>query len=81
MPVPPDLAVEVLSPNDLAYEVDIKLRDYREAGVRLIWLVNPKSRGVAVYPLEGPFAVLGESDQITAAPALAQFRCKVSDFF
>jgi Uma2 family endonuclease len=81
MPIVPDLAVEVLSPNDLALELDFKLRDYREARVPLIWLVNPQARSVAIYSIEGAFAILGENDEITAAPALTQFRSKVSAFF
>src|SRR5262245_59560195 len=35
--IPPDLAVEVVSPNDLAYEVEERIEDYQKAGVPLIW--------------------------------------------
>ena len=38
---PPDLAVEVVSPNDLVYELEEKLSDYRKAGVPLIWVIGP----------------------------------------
>lgn len=44
----PDLAVEVISPDDLYYEVEAKVSEYREAGVRLIWVVNPDQRKVKV---------------------------------
>jgi Uma2 family endonuclease len=37
IPVVPDLAVEVVSPNDLASMLDRKLGEYRRAGVRLVW--------------------------------------------
>src|SRR6266849_4677767 len=36
--IPPDLAVEVVSPRDLAYEVDRKVEDYLGAGVLMVWI-------------------------------------------
>ena len=39
--IAPDLAVEVVSPNDLAPELDEKLEDYQKAGVCLVWVVIP----------------------------------------
>ncbi len=53
-PVPqlvPDLAVEVLSASNTSAEIDRKCREYFEAGVRLVWLVDPDARKVTV--LEG----------------------------
>ena len=48
-PVPPDLAVEIISPNDLYSEVDEKVEEYQNAGVRLIWVINPRRKQVAIY--------------------------------
>jgi Uma2 family endonuclease len=51
-PVPllvPDLAVEVLSQSNTAREMDRKRREYFEAGVRLVWCVDIRTRTVAVY--------------------------------
>ncbi|MBV9124443.1 MAG: Uma2 family endonuclease [Planctomycetes bacterium] len=45
----PDLAVEVLSKGNTKKEMARKLRDYFQAGVRLVWLVDPKSQAVDVY--------------------------------
>ena len=39
--IPPDLAVEVVSPNDTVYDLDEKLEDYRAAGIPLVWVVYP----------------------------------------
>src|SRR5947209_16806821 len=47
--VVPDLAVEVISPNDLADELMQKLTEYFQAGVRLVWIVYPRQRLVYVY--------------------------------
>ena len=46
--IPPDLAVEVVSPHETSYELDKKLEDYRKAGVPLVWVINPNSRTVWV---------------------------------
>src|SRR5579883_1151685 len=51
-PVPdlaPDLAVEVLSEGNTKREMDRKVEEYFEAGVRLVWLIDPKKRTARVY--------------------------------
>ena len=45
----PDLAVEVISPNDLATEIDQKVAEYLGAGVPLVWVVHPEARAVRVH--------------------------------
>ena len=46
--IPPDLAVEVLSPNDLASEISAKVEDYLQNGFTVIWVVDPVTRTVMV---------------------------------
>lgn len=46
--IPPDLVVEVVSPNDLVYEVEEKVDDYQKAGVPLIWVIHPENRTVFI---------------------------------
>ena len=51
-PIPdlvPDLAVEILSESNTKNEMEIKLREYFSAGVRLVWYADPPSRTVRVY--------------------------------
>ncbi len=48
----PDLAVEVLSPDDRIGQVNARLRDYFAAGVRVVWLVDPDQQTVAVHDKE-----------------------------
>jgi Uma2 family endonuclease len=45
----PDLVVEVLSPGNRAGEIKRKLRDYFLAGVRVVWVINPRTRACDVY--------------------------------
>ena len=49
IPIPPDLAIEVISPNDTVYALQEKLTDYREAAIPLVWVVNPHARSIQVY--------------------------------
>ncbi len=77
----PDLAVEVLSPNDLAYEIDRKVDEYLRAGVRLVWVVNPETRTAAVYRADGSVSKYREQDEITGEDVLPGFRCPIAAFF
>ena len=44
----PDLAVEVISPGDTVRELDDKVEEYLQAGVRLVWVINPDLQVVRV---------------------------------
>ena len=52
---PPLLAVEVLSPDDLFGDIQAKIAVYLEAGVPVVWVVDPQARNVTVYkPAQAP---------------------------
>jgi Uma2 family endonuclease len=64
-PIPdlaPDLAAEVLSEGNTRAEMARKVREYFEAGVRLVWLIDPKKRTARVFSTVGK-SVLVRSDQ------------------
>ncbi|QEH36221.1 hypothetical protein OJF2_47810 [Aquisphaera giovannonii] len=75
--IPPDLAVEVVSPRDLAGELDEKLDDYRSAGIPLIWVIYPASRKGWVYRVDGSVTLLREDDELSGEEVIPGFRCKV----
>jgi Uma2 family endonuclease len=77
----PDLAVEVVSPNDLYEELEKKVVEYFRAGVRLVWVVSPESRTVLVQRPDGPSRRLFETDELLGEEVLPGFRCLVSEFF
>ena len=77
----PDLAVEVVSPNDTYDEVEEKLADYFDAGVPLIWVVTPKTRTVLVYQADGTARRLRDTDELTADPIIAGVRIRIADLF
>jgi Uma2 family endonuclease len=78
--VAPDLAVEVVSPNDTVYEIDEKVREFLDAGVPLVWVVNPDQRTVAIHRAGGVSVILRENDEISGEDVIPGFRCRVGDF-
>jgi len=81
IPVAPDLVVEILSPSELAAELDAKLRDYRTAGTRLIWVVDPIQRVVSIRDSERPERWVTEGDTLDGGSVLPGFAIPVSRLF
>lgn len=77
----PDLAVEVISPNDSYYAVEDKLNDYLLVGVPLIWIVNPDRRTVYTYTPDGTIRRLTAEQELTGEPLFPGFRVRVADLF
>jgi Uma2 family endonuclease len=81
-PVPPDVAVEVVSPGDRPGEILKKVAEYLEAGVSMVWVIHSKRRHVAVYrTTEGEPLFLRDGEILEDLPELPGFQCNVSDFF
>ncbi len=79
--IPPDLAVEVVSPNDLAGEVDQKVEEYLKAGVRLVWVVYPGTGVLMVFRADGSVSRLRSADELSGEDVVKGFRCRVGDLF
>ena len=80
-PIAPDLAVEVVSPNDNAAELNDKIEDYLAAGVRLIWIVWPKTKSVMTYHQGVSGQRLKATDKLSGEDVLPGFECLVADLF
>ena len=78
---PPNLAVEVLSPEDKASELLRKVGEYLEAGVRLIWVVDPATQTVTIYQSLQNVRILSSDQQLDGGEVLPGFRTKVSELF
>lgn len=79
-PVPPDLAVEVLSPGNTKREIDRKLRLYFQSGVSLAWVVNPKDRTVRVYTSPTRSTKLKEDDVLDGGDILPGFQLSIREW-
>ncbi len=83
-PIPllvPDLAVEVISGSNTPKEMNEKLREYFEKGVRLVWYVRPRSRVVDVYTAPDRFTRLTASMQLDGGDLLPGFSVQVGELF
>ncbi|MCA1668868.1 MAG: Uma2 family endonuclease [Thermomicrobia bacterium] len=79
--LPPDLAVEVVSPSDQAEGVYDKAREYVESGVRIVWVLWPKRRAVSVHTRDEKTAELGPDDTLDSSDVLPGFTARVGDLF
>jgi len=76
--VAPDLAVEVISPGDTYAEVMGKVDEYLDAGVRLVWVVDPAWHRITVYP---GGEILSPGDTLTGGDVLPGFAIPVARVF
>ena len=83
LPVAPDLAVEVASPDQHHPEMADKARLYLASGVRLVWLVWPNHQQVDIWRpgVDQPTATLGASDTLDGLDVLPGFTHPVADLF
>jgi Uma2 family endonuclease len=81
LPFPPDLAVEVINPDDTEYGLSDRIEDYMSNGFPLVWIAYPNVRVVMIHRADGSVARLREKDEITGESAVPTFRCKVAEFF
>lgn len=77
----PDLAVEVVSPSDTGAEIMHKADDYLRAGTRLVWVIYPDLRVVAVYRPDQPSVVLRGDERLEGGDTLPGFSITVNDVF
>lgn len=80
-PLPPDLAVEVVSPSDRADAIEEKALDYLRCGVREVWIVHPRSRSVTVYRSSVDLEALGEDEELGGGDLIPGFSVRVGDLF
>jgi Uma2 family endonuclease len=79
-PVPPDLAIEVLSPGNTRKEIARKLCTYFESGVRLVWVVDPRKRTVRVHTSPDKYTRLGEDDTLDGGEILPGFSVSIREW-
>ena len=75
----PDLAVEVVSPDDRPDRVAAKVTFYLLHGVRLVWLIDPETRTVTVLTAAGRSERLSEEATLDGDDVLPGFAVAVRD--
>lgn len=77
----PALAVEVLSASNTDEEMRIKLREYFESGVRVVWMLDPPTQTLRVYDAPDRFRQLTRDDTLDGGPLLPGFSTRVGELF
>ena len=77
----PDLAVEVISLGNTLPEMSRKRREYFHAGVRLVWMVDPRERTVAVYTSINDYEILDEDQVLGGHDVLPGLEIPLADVF
>ena len=80
-PGAPDLAVEVMSPDDTIRKTNEKAGDWIEAGARMVWVVNPKRQTITVFRPSADPQTLAEKDVLEGQDVVPGFRCVVAEVF
>jgi Uma2 family endonuclease len=78
---PPDLAVEILSPDDRPGYVRDKVAEWLDAGTGAVWVVDPRDRTVTVHRARRKAVVLGEAEVLRGDGALRDFELPVREIF
>jgi Uma2 family endonuclease len=78
--VPPDLVIEVLSPDDRWRRVLAEVAEYLNAGVGVVGVLDPEGRTFHLYEGDRAVRVLAEDDELTLPDLLGDFRVAVRRF-
>jgi len=77
----PVLAVEILSPNDVIEAINEKIDEYLDAGVRVVWRIDPHDRTVTIYRPNRPPDMVNDVQELSGDPELPGFRVAVARLF
>lgn len=80
-PGAPDLAVEVVSPDDAAELVKSKVKEYFDAGSKLVWIIYPETRDIVVFRSARKSEVVSFEDTLDGGDVLPGFTCPVRELF
>lgn len=77
----PDLAIEVISPTDIYSKILKKIREYLNAGVKQVWLVEPEFQTVAVYKSPMKSETFNAEDTLVCEEILPDFKLHLKEIF
>jgi len=77
----PDLAVEIISPNNTFAELHGKMIEYFENECRLAWLIHPDEQSILVYRSSHPDRLLKVTDNLEGEEIISGFSMAIKDLF
>ena len=81
IPIVPDVAIEVLSPSETQRMIFRKLKQYFEAGVKEVWLIDPETQTVEIWTSPNPPDRDLSVGDILTSPLLPGFTLTLEDLF
>lgn len=81
LPLAPDLAIEIISPNDLYTEVQEKVATWLKYGTRMVVVLNPRHRAVTVYRTPTEVRHLTIEDTLDGEDVVPGWRVPVRELF
>lgn len=80
-PGAPDFAVEIVSPSNTAREIAEKIGDYLDAGARLVWVIEPRSRSIIVHRPGREPRTYWEGEEVDGGDVVPGFLVAVGEVF
>jgi Uma2 family endonuclease len=77
-PIAPDFVIELRSETDSLSDLQAKMREYQDNGVRLGWLINPKGQTVEIYRLGQDIEILQSPCSLSGEDVLPGFTLNLS---
>ena len=78
VPLCPDFVVELKSPSDDIADLQTKMLEYQENGLKLGWLIDPDRQLVEVYQADRSMELLGNPEEISADEIMSGFVLKLA---
>ena len=73
--VAPDWVAEILSHGDRPGELLDKIGQWLDAGVRLVWVIDPLHQHASIYRADGTMSIAGPADDLNGEDVIPGFRC------
>ncbi len=80
-PITPDFVLELLSPHDRLQDVQRKMEEYRECGVKLGWLIYPDETRVEIYRLGKDPEVLINPQSLSGEDLMPKLIVELNEIF
>ncbi len=80
-PIDPDFVIELMSPTDDLDELQCKMREYQNCGVRLGWLINPDEKQVEIYRQQEEPEILNNPQTLSGEQILPNLIVDLQDIF
>jgi len=81
LPVPPELIIEVLGKKTSWESIEDKVADYHKTGVDEVWVADPETRTVKMFPRQGDPVIVHDGNTLDGGIILPGFACPIARFF